>query len=413
MAEEEENKEIIITMKTLFGLEEVLKEELVEMGYKDVEVLNRAVQIKGAWSDVYYLNLHLRCAISILVQIKSFRIKDEKELYDRAMKIDWTQYFDVDKTFAVKGAVFSTLFSHSQYPHLLLKDAIVDTFRNKTGDRPDVMLKAPQVLFDLYIKEKQVIISLNTSGVPLYQRGYRESVGDAPLNEVAAAGLLRLAKWDKKTNLYDPFCGSGTILIEAALMASDVPACINRHHFAFKNFKNFDPELWDSIKSQANQRIKDLPFILAGSDSSAEMMTMAKRNMRGLGLGRIIDVKADSFQESKKPFDSGMIITNPPYGERIGEEVEELYAEFGTWMKHVLTGCTCWLISSNEEALKHIGLRPERRIKLYNGDLECSFRKFTIYDGSKKASKNNYDNYPEQDTEQVEEDDSESNTEQE
>lgn len=381
---------LTITIKTVFGLEEALKEELIEMGYENIEMLNRAVQIEGTWKDVYFLNYNLRCAISVLVEISKFRIKDEQDLYKKACKIDWPSFFDNKKTFAVKGAVFSTLFRHTQYPALLLKDAIVDTFREHGQERPNVQLKTPQVMFDLYIKDVYVTVSLNTSGAPLFQRGYRESVGDAPLNEVVASGLLRLSGWTPETNLFDPFCGSGTILIEAAMRAAGIPPAIERQHFAFKNFKNFDAELWESIQGETNRRITKLPCQIVGSDKSSDMMMKAKRNLRGLGLARLVEVKPDAFQEATKPFEEGMVITNPPYGERImeAEAVENMYEEFGTWMKHELPGYQCWIISSNDEALKRVGLKPSKKMRLFNGDLECSFRRFDMYQGSKKASKN-------------------------
>jgi putative N6-adenine-specific DNA methylase len=380
----ESTGQLIITIKTFYGLEQVLKEELEELGYSDITILNRAVQLAGEWKDVYFMNLHLRCAVSVLVQIAKFRIKDEEDLYKKAFKIDWTQYFDNTKTFAVKGAVFSKLFRHSQYPHFLLKDAIVDKFRDLGMERPDVNVKQPQVVFDLYIQETECIVSLNTSGVPLFQRGYRESVGEAPLNEVVAAGLIRMSGWDKKTDLYDPFCGSGTILIEAAMLAANIPSNIERHHYAFKNFKNFQAEVWDEIYESANKRCASLPCKIMGSDLSQDMMLMAKRNLRGLPVGRFVEVSADDFADVKKPFETGMMITNPPYGERMGTDIPEMYEALGDWMKKEMTGCTCWIISASEEGFKSVGLRPTRKLRLYNGDLECSFRKFEIYAGSKK-----------------------------
>lgn len=190
-------KNLTITVKTLFGFEQVLREEIEELGYKNVKELNRAVQLEGDWKTVYDLNLNLRCAIAVLVELDSFRITEEKDIYKRAKRIDWTSLFTLDNTFAVKGAVNSTLFNHSQFPFLLVKDAIADTFREKEGERPDVDLRDPDVMIDLYVREKQVTLSLNTSGVPLFQRGYRTGTGEAPLNEVVAAGLLRLSGWDK------------------------------------------------------------------------------------------------------------------------------------------------------------------------------------------------------------------------
>ena len=380
----EKEEELIITLKTFYGLEQVLKEELEELGFSDIVILNRAVQTTGSWRDVYFMNLHVRCAVSVLVQIAKFRIKDEQDLYKKAFKIDWTQYFDNNMTFAVKGAVFSKLFRHSQYPHFLLKDAIVDKFRDEGWDRPDVNVKTPQVMFDLYIQENECIISLNSSGLPLFQRGYRESIGEAPINEVVAAGLIRMTGWDKKTDLYDPFCGSGTILIEAGLMAANIPSNIERHHYAFKNFKNFQPEVWDEIYESANKRCSELPCKITGSDLSSEMMLKAKRNLRGLPIGRFIEVGNDDFVDTKKPSESGIMISNPPYGERMGTEIPEMYSALGDWMKTEMKGYTCWIISASEEGFKNVGLRPTRKLRLYNGDLECSFRKFEIYAGSKK-----------------------------
>ncbi len=378
-----------IVLKTFFGLEQVLAEELNELGYPGAELLNRAVSIRGNWRDVYFLNLHVRCAISVLVEIANFRMRREEDLYQQALKTDWTKYFDREKTFAVKGAVFSDLFRHSQYPFLLLKDAIADTFRKQTGDRPNVSVKSPQVLFDLYIQRDQATISLNTSGAPLFQRGYRQSAGEAPLNEVVAAGLLRLSGWDRKSDLCDPFCGSGTLLIEAGLLAAGIPSNIERHHYAFRNFSNFDETLWNEIYEAAPKRLSGLPCTIYGSDLSPEMIMKTRRNLRGVPVGRFIEVQAQDYSAVRKahPDSPLTIITNPPYGERMGSQVEELYEGIGNWLKHEMPGSECWIISSSESALKSVGLKPDRKIRLYNGDLECSFRKYSIYSGSKKQEK--------------------------
>ncbi len=389
-----------ITLKTIFGLEQVLAEELKELGFAQVELLNRAVRVEGTWRDVYFLNLHVRCANSVLVEVKKFTIRNEAELYERCMKIKWTSYFSVDKSFAVKGAVFSELFRHTQYPFLVVKDAIADSFRKEFDERPNVNVKAPQVMFDVHIHDKDVTISLNTSGLSLFQRGYREAVGLAPLNEVVAAGLIRMSGWDKKSTFIDPFCGSGTILIEAALMAAGLPPQFERTHFAFKNFKNFQPEIWEEILDAVPKRVTELPCRIIGSDMSADMITKARRNFRGLPIGRFIETSVNSFQELKQIEGPGVMISNPPYGERMGENIEEMYTELGDWMKAEMKGFDCWVLSSNTEAMKFIGLRPDRKIKVFNGDLECSFRKFGIYEGSKKGKYMNADG-TESDYEQV------------
>lgn len=386
MKEKEASKAMLtITIKTFYGFEQVLTEELEELGFRGAIKLNRAVQIKGTWKDVYFLNVHLRCGLSVLVEIEKFNIRNEDELYKKAVKVDWTKYFSVDKTFAVRGAIFSDYFKHSQFPFLLLKDAIVDTFRKKLDDRPNVNTKKPQVMFDLYVNRNEVTISLNTSGAPLFQRGYREGTGEAPMNEVAAAGLIRMSGWDRKSTFVDPFCGSGTFLIEAALMAANIPATLERHHYAFKNFANFDEQAWNEIQERINARITSLPCKIIGSDINAEIVMKARRNLRRLPIGRFVEVNVDDFKDVKRPDDKGVMICNPPYGERMGEEIEELYEGIGDWMKSEMKGFNCWIISSNIEAFKSVGLRPDSKMRVFNGSLECSFRKYSIYEGSKKA----------------------------
>jgi putative N6-adenine-specific DNA methylase len=378
---------LTITLKTVFGLEEAVMQELEELGFSGMTIGNRAVQLKGSWTDVYKLNLYCRCVISVLVKISEFDIRNEDDLYKQCMRIDWPSIFTVDKTFAIKGAVFSDMFKHTQFPFLLVKDAIADTFRKVDGNRPDVNIKIPQVMFDLYIRDNRAIISLNTSGVPLFQRGYRENVGDAPLNEVVAAGLIRLSGWDRKSTFVDPFCGSGTLLIEAAFLATGIPSNIERQHYAFKNLKNYKADVWEEMLSSANKRVTELPCQIIGGDISDEMILKTRRNLRGLPFGRFVQTQACSFDQLKVPEQKGVMITNPPYGIRMGEDIEELYEELGSWMKHFMGGFDCWVLSSSEEGFKTIGLKPDKKIKVYNGELECSFRKFSIYDGSKKKSK--------------------------
>lgn len=379
------NTTLKVTVKTFFGLENVLMEELQELGFSKLTKLNRAVQVEvSSWKDVYFLNLHLRCALSVLVEVASFDIKKEADLYQKCMQIDWTTYFTVDKTFAVKGAVFTEVFKHSQYPFLLVKDAIVDTFRKKEGNRPDVNVKSPQVLFDLHISGTKVTLSLNTSGAPLFQRGYREDTGEAPLNEVVAAALIRMSGWDKKTDFIDPFCGSGTILIEAALYASGLPSNIERQHYAFKNFRTFEPEVWDALWNEANLRVSSLPCRIIGSDRSAEMITKSRRNLRRLVIGRFVETSVQDFDEVRITSEGGVMITNPPYGERLEANTEELYKGIGDWMKQELKGFTCWIISSSEVGFKSVGLKPEKKFRLYNGELECSYRSYSIFEGSRK-----------------------------
>ncbi len=380
-------KDVKITVKTLYGFEDILTEELYELGYKDVEKGNRSVQLTGQWKDVYRINYLSRLSISVLVEIESFYIHNEEDLYKEAKKIDWTSYFDVDKTFSVKGAVFSRIFNHTNYPFLVVKDAIVDTFRDKTGERPNVELKSPQVVIDVYIAEKKVIISLNSSGVPLFQRGYRQQTGEAPMNEVLAAGLLRLSGWDKKSTLVDPMCGSGTIAIEAALWAADIPALIERSHFAFKNFKSYDSEAWEEVRSEGNDRPITLDFPIVASDEDAGMIRKAQRNARVAPIGKMIQFETSEFKDLDPPEGGGTLIMNPPYGERMGDDMIEFYEMIGDTFKQKYPGYNCWAVSSNIDAIKRVGLKPNAKIKVFNGSLECSFRKFEIFEGSLKDEK--------------------------
>ncbi len=379
------DEELIITLKCFFGFEETLKEELLEYGYDQIEILNRAVQIRGTWKDVYYLNLHSRCSISILVEIASFRIKTENDLYQSASKIKWSNIFDVHKTFAVKGAIYSDIFTNTHYPYLLVKDAIVDHFRDKTGDRPNIEIKRPQVLIDVYIRNNQVTISVNTSGNPLFQRGYRNAAGEAPINEVVAASLIRMSGWDRKTNLMDPFCGSGTILIEGALLATGIPSNIERQHYAFKNFKNFNQNLWDEIYDKAIRIVRKLPCKFLGSDISDEMVLKSRRNLREFSFGRFIEISGKPFNEVRKSEEPVFIISNPPYGQRLEIE-EELYAQIGSWLKHEIKEGTACIISSSEEGFKSIGLKHSKKVKVYNGNLDCSFRCYELFEGKRKDS---------------------------
>ena len=378
---------ICITLKCFFGFEDTLAEELTELGYKDITKLNRAVQIKGTWKDVYYLNLHARCAISILVEIAQFRIHDEQDVYKKAAQIDWTSFFRSNQTFAIKGAINSSLFKNTHYPFLLVKDAIIDCFRDSNMDRPSIELKTPNILIDLYIRENMLTLSINTSGAPLFHRGYRTETGSAPLNEVVAACLIRLSGWDKKTTFLDPFCGSGTILIEAALLAAGVPSSIERQHYAFKNLKNYDSKLWDKIYDDAPKNARVLPCRIFGSDIADEMVLKTRANLRAMSFGKLIAISALDYSEIQKQEEDIFILTNPPYGQRLEADVLDLYSGIGDWLKNTMNPSTTWIITSNEDGPKSIGLRPGKKYNIYNGDIPCTFRSYETFSGSLKEYK--------------------------
>ena len=373
-----------IVAKTLFGLEQILAKEIQALGGENVELGNRVVKYEGNVDLLYSSNLWLRTAISILKPIKTFRFRDEEDLKYKFTKLNYSKYLSLSDTFAVKGAVNSNLFRHSGYPLLLLKDAVADHFRDRFNKRPSVDLAKPKILFDLHIDNHTCTISLNSSGAPLYQRGYRKKTGEAPINEVVAAALIKISGWDAKSNFIDVFCGSGTIPIEAALIANGIPPNIARKQFSFMNWPDFDQERWDKIrKSAPAQPKRDLDFKIIGSDTDGDMILMARNNVKALPLGKTISFETKDFKDQDPPEGNGVLISNPPYGERLEDyDINELYQNIGNYFKHKLPGYNCWIISSNMEALKHIELKPSQKTTIFNGSLNCDFRKYEIFEGS-------------------------------
>ncbi|MCG8573805.1 MAG: class I SAM-dependent RNA methyltransferase [Flavobacteriales bacterium] len=382
-----------LVAKTLYSLEEVLKTEVERLGGKNIVVGNRVVTFEGNKRLLYESNLWLRTAISVLVPVESFRFKNEEDLKRKFANINFKKYMKLNNTFAVKGAVHSSTMKHSKYPMLLLKDAVVNHFEEAYGQRPSVDLEQPHILFDLHISEQECTISLNSSGAPLFQRGYRKGTGDAPLNEVVAAGLILMSGWDQESNFIDIFCGSGTLPIEAALIANGIPANIARKRYSFQNWPDYDRQLWEDVHGEApKQPRRDLDFKIIGSDIDGEMVKMARNNTKALPLGKTIEFQIKDFRDQKSPGKKGVLISNPPYGERLAGEIEDMYKETGDFFKHEMAGFDCWLLSSNLTALKRVELKPSKKIQVYNGSLSCDFRKYTIFEGSLKEFKFKYPN---------------------
>ena len=357
-----------------------------KIGAENIKEGNRAVTFTGTNEIMYKANFHSRTAINILKPIFRFKAKNEDELYKNIYDFDWEQYLGIKNTFAVDPTVFSTRFKHSQYTALKTKDAIVDQFRNKFGRRPYIDTDDPDVLLNLHISETDCTISLNSSGEPLYKRGYRVATNEAPLNEVMAAGLISLSGWQPGTNLVDLMCGSGTILIEAALIANKVPPGIFRKAFGFEKWPDYDREKFLDISSEED----DTPAITQGKflgiDISNNAINIARNNAKNAFLHSKIEFINDDFFNFKNELENGVIISNPPYGERIKpEKIDELYINLGSTLKHKYPNFSAWILSSNFDAMKKIGLHPEKKIKLLNASLDCTFNKFTIYEGSKKG----------------------------
>ena len=384
----ENTQEITILAKTLYGLENVLVEELQKIGAKNIQVLNRAVQFTGDKILLYKANLHLRTAIKILVPLKSFTTKDQYSLYNHIKEINWADYLDNHSTFVIRSVVHSNYFKHSLFVSQKAKDAIVDQLRDENGNRPSVDTENPDIYIDLHISDDKATVSLDSSGFPLNQRGYRKSAGDAPLNEVLAAGMILLSKWDRQSNFIDPMCGSGTLLVEAAMIASNTAPNILRKEFAFMRWANFDKKMWIQILNDAktNQILPDKKkFKIIGSDLSMGMLDIAQKNISGAGLSNIISLRNKSFDQFLAPGGQGVLIFNPPYGERLKvKQIEELYSSIGNCLKNNFKNYEAWILSNNYEALKHVGLKPSVKIKLFNGNLECRFSGFPIFEGKRK-----------------------------
>ena len=380
------NDNFYMLAKTMFGLEGILAEELRKLGAQNVKPMNRAVSFKGDKGFMYKANLNLRTALRILKPIAYFQAHNEKELYQKLCEIDWTEIFDLDSTFATHATTHSEVFTHSKYASLVMKDAIVDTFRKKFDKRPNVDPEMPNISINLHIAKHTCTVSLDSSGDSLHKRGYKLNAVTAPMNEVLAAGLILLSDWNKISNFHDPMCGSGTLLIEAALIAYNIPANIFRERFGFEGWKNFDEELFEKIKEISLNKETNFNGKITGSDNFQKAVRISRENIdNALFYENIKVTKSDFFETEIAP--ETFVIFNPPYGERIDLGVNDFYEKVGTTLKHKYQGCSIWLISSDIENMKFIGLRPSRKIKVMNGKLECSFRKFEVYEGSKKAKK--------------------------
>lgn len=380
---------IHIIAKTIEGLEGVLEQELRQLGAGHTEVLTRAVAFDGNLELLYRVNYCSRVALRVLAQIEVFQARDAEELYRRARDIRWEDVMQVNQTFAVDGVVSQSKITHSGFLALKVKDAIVDRFRQRTGRRPSVDPDRPDILVNVHLFRERCTVSLDSSGSSLHLRGYRRGMLEAPISEVLAAGMIYLSGWDRKSPLLDPMCGSGTILTEAMMMAGNMPAGHFRRRYGFQNWPGFDPGLWRNVKDGCDAGIRDPGKLFFGSDRDEKAIDITGRNIASIGMENSITLEIKRFEELDAPFPSGTIITNPPFGERLKvEDLVGFYRMIGDVLKQKYRGYAAWILGSDPESLKFIGLRPSRRIRLLNGPLECRFVKFELYEGSRKARKN-------------------------
>lgn len=376
--------------KTFHGLETVLASELEGIGAKEIHILKRAVEFEGDDEILYKSNLWLRTALRILLPITTFKAKNEDELYKKIKEFDWSNLISNKETLAVDAVVFSRFFNHSKYVALKVKDAICDRFVEKTGRRPSVNIESPNMLLNVHVAEDTFTISLDSSGAPLNRRGYRTKDHPAPINEALAAGMILLSGWNGTSPFLDPMCGSGTIVMEATMIAANIAPNIQNKEFGFMRWKNFDAALWKRIVEEANAGVKTPAVRISGSDIEIRAIDIARQSALDFKLKQFIDFAVLPFNETKRTGKGGTIIMNPPYDERMKtRDIVKLYIEIGSHLKQNFSGWDAWVISSNIEALKLVGLKPEDKHILFNGALECRYQKFSMYEGSKKVGKAN------------------------
>ena len=372
--------------KTLYGFEELLAKELIQLGAQDVNIGIRSVSFVGDKGFMYKANMALRTAIKILKPIHSFRVKNEKDLYVHIYNMPWENYMKPNGTLAVDATVHSTQFTHSLFIAQKTKDAIVDRFRNTKGERPNVDLKFPDLKVNVHIDRNTCNISLDTSGDSLHKRGYKTATNIAPINEVLAAGMIMLSGWDGQCDFMDPMCGSGTILAEAAMIACNIPPNLMRKEFAFERWTDWDVDLFEKIEESLLKRARDFHHKIIGFDKSPSAVAKAKENIKNAHLEDFITIKHEDFFKTQKGGEGKLhMVFNPPYGERLNLEMESFYKQIGDTLKQNYPNTDAWFITSNLDALKHVGLRPSRKIHLFNAKLEARLVKYEIYEGSKKG----------------------------
>jgi len=372
--------------KTFFGFEDILAEELLKLGAQRVEKGTRMVSFYGDKGFMYKANLALRTALKILKPIKQFKVFNETSLYNGIQSIDWTDFLKVRQSFVVDTTVFSDRFNHSQFVALKTKDAIVDQFKSKFDDRPNIDKDHPDLKINVHIQNDLCTVSLDTSGASLHHRGYRTATNIAPINEVLAAGILILSGWEGQSYFLDPMCGSGTFLVEAAMIACNIPPNINRKEFAFEKWNDWDSDLFEKVEDSLLKKIKEFPYDILGYDKAPSAVAKASDNARNANLDDYIKVEQRNFFETQKESNGPLhMVFNPPYGERLDIDLERFYREIGDTLKQSYPGTQSWFITGNLEALKFVGLKPSRKIKLFNGKLESRLVKYEMYEGSKRT----------------------------
>ncbi len=370
---------------TFFGLEELLQKEILQLGGKNIQAFKRGVSFEGDLGFLYKANLCLRTALKVIIPIHSFKATDNESFYNGIKEIAWEKFIAYTDSIKIECVVNSDFFEHSLFMSQKAKDGIVDRFRDRYGKRPDVDLIHPSLRIYIHIFKDEVSVNIDSSGELLYKRGYRTDTNKAPINEILAAGLVMLSGWQPHKQLIDGMCGSGTIAIEAALWANNIPPGIFRQEFAFMRWKNYDAKLFELITESSLNKIKEQELDIVANEIYEPTVKKMMNNLKNAKLQDIIKISNKNFFDLTTDRKNGFIILNPPYGERIEkQEIADFYKQIGDKLKKDFAGFTCWIITSSAEGFKNIGLRPTRKITLFNGSLECRYLKYEMYEGSKK-----------------------------
>lgn len=381
-----------ISVKCLPFTEELLKEELIELGVNDITIGRRVLHGSCDLKTMYRVCYTSRLALRILVPIAEFRLRKVDDLYKQAMKVEWDNLMLLDQTFAIDAHVRSDFFQHPHFASLKVKDAIADYFRQEYEKRPDVSPDNPDVLFHLHIDEEVVTISLDAGGRSLNQRGYRMGSGDAPLNEVLAAAIIKATGWKGESPFMDPMCGSGTLVTEAAMLASNTPAQIARPHFQFMKWPGFDQELWNELKAECDAKIVTPVYPIVGSDLDSSALGWATKNSRKAQVGEFVHFEKADFFELETDDAKGILVMNPPYGERLPlEEAYAFYGKLGDSFKKNWKGWNAWVFSGHLDAMKRVGLKPFKKSKWLNAKIDCVLFGYKMFDGDFKSFKQNLD----------------------
>lgn len=381
-------REFKMIAKTMAGLEDVLAEELIGLGANNLEIGKRMVSFEGDLALMYKANIQCRTALRILRPVYEFKAKTTDDIYKKVKAMNWFEHLTEDSTFAIDAITFSDYFTHSKFVAYRVKDAIADYFMQRTEKRPSVNVENPDLLINFHVAHDKCTLSFDSSGESLHKRGYRVAQTEAPLNEVLAAGMILKTGWRGESDFIDPMCGSGTLLIEAAMIAMNVPPGIYRQNFAFEKWKNFNADLFETIYNDDSGE-REFKHKIYGSDVSSEAIAIAAKNVKNAGLEKCIDLKVMPFENyTEAPSENAILVTNPPYGERIKpEDLFGLYENIGERLKHVFMGYSAWILSYKKECFDKIGLKPSKKIQLVNGSLQCEFRKYDIFAGKKYPKK--------------------------